>query len=78
MSPQMLIEYTQLLSVLRLTRLANSWSRTAEAVLLALSITPISSFVSAAAAAAFGSTNADQVHLSCCLCCVDTRHIAVL
>jgi hypothetical protein len=40
----MLIEYMQLLSVLRLTRLANFWSRTAEAVLLALSITPISSF----------------------------------
>ncbi|KAF6259902.1 hypothetical protein COO60DRAFT_944555 [Scenedesmus sp. NREL 46B-D3] len=40
----MLIEYMQLLSVLRLTRIANYWNRTAEAVLLALSITPISSY----------------------------------
>jgi hypothetical protein len=40
----MLIEYMQLLSVLRLTRLATYWGRTAEAVLLALSVTPISSY----------------------------------
>lgn len=42
--PQMLIEFMQLLSIFRLTRIGVLWRSAAEAVLLAMSITPISSY----------------------------------
>lgn len=41
---QMFIEFMQLLSIFRLTRIGVVWRSAAEAVLLAMSITPISSY----------------------------------
>jgi len=40
----MFIEFMQLLSIFRLTRISVVWRSAAEAVLLAMSITPISSY----------------------------------
>lgn len=41
---QLFIEFMQLLSIFRLTRISMVWRSAAEAVLLAMSITPISSY----------------------------------